>query len=114
MKYERAGWNLQVAKKELDAAIDRADVIGRDFAHVVEENKRLKASITTNNKKRMVVCLLIVGLTPLMLPRTRQDVSQLEDSISCEICTLKMWTPYMSANCLHLLFLTRLINLLRI
>jgi hypothetical protein len=36
----------------LDAALDRADVIGRDFALVVEENKRLKRA---DSKKLVLV-----------------------------------------------------------
>jgi hypothetical protein len=40
----------------LDAALDRADVIGRDFALVVEENKRLKKA---DSKKLVLVRLLI-------------------------------------------------------
>jgi len=70
------------AKKELDAAIDRADVIGRDFAQVVAENKQLKASIRDKTKHML-------------------DASLLEDSISCEICTMKMWTPYILPECGH-------------
>ncbi|EGO25091.1 hypothetical protein SERLADRAFT_386462 [Serpula lacrymans var. lacrymans S7.9] len=29
------------------------------------------------------------------------DVNKLEDSISCEVCTLKMWTPYILSECGH-------------
>jgi len=68
------------AKRELDAALDRADVIGRDFALVVEENKRLKRA----DSKKLVL-----------------DPSQLEDSLCCEICTTKMWTPYILPECGH-------------
>lgn len=45
-------WSTQEAKRELDAALDRADVIGRDFALVVEENKRLKRA---DSKKLVLV-----------------------------------------------------------
>lgn len=71
------------AKKELEAANYRGDVIGRDFARMVEENKQLKASIVAKSTKAML------------------DVSQLEDSISCEICTMKMWSPYILPECGH-------------
>jgi len=43
----------------LDAALDRADVIGRDFALVVEENKRLKKA---DSKKLVLVRSLIAIL----------------------------------------------------
>jgi hypothetical protein len=50
---------LQEATKELNAALDRADVIGRDFVRVVEENKQLKDSMRSNKNRLVLVRLLI-------------------------------------------------------
>jgi hypothetical protein len=55
----RLTWFTQEAKRELDAALDRADVIGRDFALVVEENKRLKRA----DSKKLVLVRSVIAIS---------------------------------------------------
>jgi hypothetical protein len=37
----------------------------------------------------------------MIRPFCPQDSSELEDVVTCEICTTKMWSPYVTPNCGH-------------
>jgi hypothetical protein len=75
---------LEVTKRETVAAKLRADSIQHDLTNALRENIELKAG-TTTDKSRIIL-----------------NYSQLEDSINCEICLHKMWTPYILPECGHI------------
>lgn len=85
---------LELAKQEAVAAKLQTDAIRRDLTQVMQENEELKAVATTNNlkSKLALACVLSNWSGHMGLNFCLQN---LEDSINCEICTLKLWSPFM-------------------
>ncbi|KAJ7583577.1 hypothetical protein C8J56DRAFT_1055331 [Mycena floridula] len=58
----------------------------RSQAQMAAENAKLKAELEAQRRKPI---------------SSRTNVSDLEESVSCEICTLKLWSPFMLTDCGH-------------
>jgi hypothetical protein len=86
---------LEAANNKTVAAKIRADAIQRDLAHALQENIELKAGATADESRLILVCAAFSLTTGAGLTHRSKNCSQLEESINCEICVVKMWTPYM-------------------
>jgi hypothetical protein len=56
--------------------------------------KDIKKLKQENEAKKAEIALLRAAATQNPGPSNNDLISEVEDSVTCEICTLKMWTPY--------------------
>jgi hypothetical protein len=85
---------LEAAIRENAAEKLRADEIQHNLTQALQENIELKTGATAD-ESRVILVRTVFKLRAAELINNSKNFSQLEASINCEICGLKMWTPYM-------------------
>jgi hypothetical protein len=71
--------------------------VSKELKALREENQHLKAVQKPDNNKVVLVRFICTSNIDLKLNFSPilQETSQLSDHLDCEICTCRMWTPYM-------------------
>lgn len=63
--------------------------------------------LALRSQKRSVVRVTLASIYANLIFYLCQDASALSESLTCEICTLKLWSPFMSVSRISLIrFLT--------
>ncbi|GLB37303.1 putative RING-type zinc-finger [Lyophyllum shimeji] len=76
----------------------------RQLRKLKEENIRCKEDLSKSQRELLSARAEIVELRGSSAPGKGKgvlDISQLEDSVNCEVCTLRMWFPYILPECGH-------------
>ncbi|KAF5385909.1 hypothetical protein D9615_002359 [Tricholomella constricta] len=76
----------------------------RQVRKLKEENARYKADLAKSDSELLSAREEILGLKALPTHGKGKlvlDISQLEDNVNCEICTLRMWSPFILPECGH-------------
>lgn len=75
-----------------------SDSLTKDLALAKKEIERFQAIIESCESKLVLVGIQLnaapIDQVPEANPR-EQDASQVDDTICCEVCSDKMWSPYM-------------------
>ncbi|ESK91037.1 ring finger domain-containing protein [Moniliophthora roreri MCA 2997] len=87
-------------KRKKEVFVEGQRDLERQLKKLKEENEGLKKKQLESDKEierfKQELRLKQANSTSATLP-----ISDLEDHISCEICTLKLWTPYILPDCGH-------------